>query len=113
MKFKYYSFKAISTPVGADTNDMQQLMQAGEAVLYCVLHFDTDEASETYGKWIMTLDVVSDTENYPERSLVLYPNTLHFKGDSLYTVAVTSELESIGHDDLPSVMITVGVVDNE
>lgn len=111
MKFNYYSFKAIGTPISADTNDLQQLMQAGEIVLYCVMHFDTDKASETYGKWIVTLDVVSDEVDYPERSLVLYPNTLHFKGDSLYTVAVTSELEDIGHDDLQSVIITIGVVD--
>jgi hypothetical protein len=52
---------------------------------------------------------VSDTEDIPERSIVLYPNTLHFEGDAVYTVAVSSELDNIGHDDLQNVFITIGV----
>ena len=113
MKYNYYSFKLANTELNESDNDIQQVMTAGDLTLFCVLHFDTDKVSETYNRWVCTLEVVSDTEDYPERSLVLYPNTLHFKGDSLYTVAVTSELDSIGHGDLPSTILTVGVVANE
>jgi hypothetical protein len=49
----------------------------------------------------------------PERSFVLYPNTLHFEGDNLFVVSITSELEEIGHDDLQNVFITIGVPTDE
>lgn len=113
MNFKYSSFKMANIAISSDDNDVQQILPAGKLTLICILHFDTDKVSETYGRWICTLDVVSDEEDYPERSLVLYPNTVHFKGDSLYTVAITSDLESIGHDDLQNVIITIGVPSDE
>jgi hypothetical protein len=65
--------------------------------------------SDTYGHWICSLEVVSDTEDIPERSFVLYPNTLHFEGDTLYTVGVVTELEDIGHDSLQEVYLVIGV----
>ena len=113
MKMNYSSFRLVNVAIGPDDNDMQQVIPTDKYTLYCLLHFDTDTVSDTYGKWVCTLDIVSDTTEYPERSLVLYPNTVHFDGDALYSVVITSELDSIGHDDLQNVFMTVGVVADE
>ena len=92
---------------------VQEVLLAGSLSLLCTLHFDTDEISDTYRHWICSLEVISDTEDIPERSITLYPNTVHFEGDELYTVAIQSELEDIGHDDLQNVLLTVGVPTDE
>lgn len=109
----YFTFRMANQALAADTNDIQQVLTAGNLTLYCTLHFDLDEASDTYMKWVCTLEVVSDTEDSPERSMVLYPNTIHFEGDSSYIVSITSDLEYIGHDDLINTFITIGVPVNE
>lgn len=113
MKYDYFSFKLAETELTAEDNDIEQVMVAGSLALFCTLHFDTDPISDTYNHWICTLEVISDTEDYPERCLVLYPNTLHFEGDALYTVAVSSNLSEFTHADLPSIIMTIGVVSNE
>lgn len=113
MKLDYLTFRLANQPVNADANELQQILVVGELTLYCHLRFDTDSASDTYNHWICSLEVVSDTEDIPERSLILYPNTLHFVGDTLYVVCISSELEYIGHDDLQNAFITVGVPSNE
>ena len=113
MKLEYSSFKLITIDIKEDENEFQQVFLAGGLTFICVTHFDTDTASDTFNHWVCTLDIVSDTEDVPERSFVLYPNTIHFEGDSLYTVAITSELEEIGHDDLQNVIITIGVPTDE
>ena len=113
MELNYTSFKLANIDIREDENELQQVLTADELTFICTLHFDTDTISDTYNHWICTLDLVSDTLDIPERSIVLYPNTLHFEGDDLYTVAVTSELEEIGHDDLQNVILTIGVPANE
>ena len=67
--------------------------------------------NKNYGT--VPLEYVSDTEDVPERSFVLYPNTLHFEGDDLFVVSITSELDEIGHDDLQNVFISIGVPTDE
>lgn len=109
MALECTTFRAIDTVLNDNEDDLKQVMIAGNLSLLCFLHFDRDPISDTYNHWICTLDVVSDTEDIPERSMVLYPNTLHFEGDAVYTVAVSSELDNIGHDDLQNVFITIGV----
>lgn len=109
MKLAYTVFRLANTALNDSENEVRQVIAAGELTFICSLHFDTDEISDTYNHWICTLDVVSDTEDIPERSFVLYPNTLHFEGDDLYVVSVTSDLEEIGHGDLQSVFLTIGV----
>ena len=113
MKINYSTFRAVTTSLNDDENELKQVISTGALTLMCTLRFDTDNISDTYGHWICSLDVVSDTEDIPERSFVLYPNTLHFEGDDLYVVSVTSELEEIGHGDLQNVFITIGVPVNE
>lgn len=113
MTLNYTTFRLANQVINPDTNDAQEIFTAGELTFICSLHFDTDTASDTYGHWICCLDVVSDTEDIPERSLTLYPNTLHFEGDNLYVVSITSELDYIGHDDLMDAFITIGVPVNE
>lgn len=113
MKLNYYSFRAVNTVLSTSDNDLQQILTAGSLSFLCKLHFDTDSVSETFGHWICTLDLISDTVDIPERSLVLYPNTIHFEDDTVYTVAVTSDLEELGHNDLQNVFITIGVPVNE
>ena len=109
MYYETTSFRLINTLLNEGDNELRQVLTAGDLSFICSLHFDTDEASDTYNHWICILDVVSDTEDIPERSFVLYPNTLHFEGDTLYTVGVNADLESIGHDDLQNVYLTIGV----
>jgi hypothetical protein len=109
MELNCTSFRLLNTALGADENDVKQVMTAGDLSFICSLHFDTDDVSDTYGHWICLLEVVSDTEDIPERSFVLYPNTLHFEGDTLYTVGVVTELEDIGHDSLQEVYLVIGV----
>lgn len=113
MKLEYTSFRLADQAISEDSNELQQIFIAGSLTLFCTLHFDTDEASDTYNHWICCLDVVSDTEDIPERSFTVYPNTLHFEGDDLYVVSITSDLGSIGHDDLNNVFITIGVPADE
>ena len=113
MELKCASFRMINTILNSDDNDLRQVITAGDLSFICSLHFDTDEISDTYGHWICILDVISDTEDIPERSFVLYPNTLHFEGDDLYIVGVNSALETIGHDDLQNVYFTIGVPSDE
>lgn len=109
MHYEDTAFRLVNTELAAEDNDIKQILVAGDLSFICSLHFDTDTASETYGHWICLLDIISDTEDIPERSFVLYPNTLHFEGDTLYTVGILSELESIGHDDLQNVHLVIGV----
>lgn len=61
--------------------------------------------------WVLTIDTIaaSSEDDIPQRDLTLYPNTLHFDGDEVYTVAIISKLETIGHGDLQDVYITIGV----
>ena len=113
MKLSYKTFVLASQPIASDTNDLQEIFTVDDLTLICTLHFDTDDISDTYNHWICTFDVVSDTEDIPERSITLYPNTVHFDGDTLYSVAITGDLEYIGHDDLSNVLITIGVPANE
>ena len=113
MKLDYYTFRAVNAALGADDNDMQQILTAGNMSFLCRLHFDTDPVSDTFGHWVCLLDLISDDIDIAERSLVLYPNTLHFEGDEIYTVSVTSDLTEIKHDDLQNVFITIGVPANE
>lgn len=113
MKLNYTTFRAVGTSLNDNENELRQILSAGSLTFICTLTFDTDEVSDTYGHWICALDVVSDTENIPERSFVMYPNTLLFEGDELYCVSITSELETIGHGDLQNVFITIGVPADE
>ena len=109
MELNCTSFRLINTVLGPDDNDARQIITAGDLSFICSLHFDTDEISDTYNHWICSLEVVSDTEDIPERSFVLYPNTLHFEGDTLYTVGIVTELEEIDHDSLQEVYLVIGV----
>lgn len=109
MNYKCTSFRLINTVLNEGENDLRQVLTADELSFICTLHFDTDTASDTYNHWICRLDLVSDTLDIPERSFTLYPNTLHFDGDEIYSVGITAKLEEIGHDDLPNVFITIGV----
>ena len=113
MKFNYMTFRLANQELGPDDNDLQEIFVVGDLTLFCTLHFDTDTTSETFNHWVCCLDVVSDTEDVPERSLTLYPNTIHFEGDDKYVVAIRSELEEIGHNDLPNTLIVIGVPSNE
>lgn len=109
MKYNYAQFRMIGSQISALDNEVQQMFSVEDKTFICTLHFDTDTVSDTYNHWICRLELVSDTEDVPERSLVLYPNTLHFEGDDLFVVSITSELEEIGHDDLQNVFISIGV----
>ena len=113
MKLDYKTFVMANQPLSAGDNDLQQIFTVGSLTLICRMHFDTDNVSDTFGHWICILDVVSDTEDIPERSFTLYPNTMLFVGDTLYSVVISSELESIGHDDLAQTYITIGVPSDE
>lgn len=113
MKLDYTAYQLASMAIGEDVNELQQVLTAGELTFICTLIFDTDAISDTYNHWICSLDIVSDTEDIPERSFVLYPNTLHFDGDDLYVVAVRSELAKIGHGDLQNVQLVIGVPSDE
>ena len=113
MKLDYTSYRLANVAIGDTDNELQQILVAGELTFFCTLRFDTDSISDTYNHWICSLEVVSDTEDIPERSFTLYPNTLHFDGDKLYTVAVRSELENIGHDDLQDTFLIIGVPSDE
>lgn len=113
MTYNYAQFRMIGSAIAADDNEIQQMFSVEDKTFICTLHFDTDTVSDTYNHWICSLDIVSDTEDIPERSFVLYPNTLHFEGDDLFVVAITSELEEIGHDDLQNVFISIGVSTDE
>lgn len=109
MKYNYTAFKLANIDIREDENELQQIITADEYTFICTLRFDTDPISDTFNHWICSLDFVSDTEDVPERSFVLYPNTLHFEGDDFYVVAITSELEEIRHNDLQNVILTIGV----
>ena len=113
MRLEYKTFVLANQILDKNANDLQEIFNVNDLTLICTLHFDTDSVSDTYNHWVCVLDVVSDTEDIPERSITLYPNTIHFDGDTLYTVVISSELESIGHDDLPNAYITIGVPSNE
>ena len=113
MRLEYSTFRLVNVALNDNENELRQVLSAGELTFICTLHFDTDTISDTYNHWICTLDIVSDTEDIPERSFALYPNTLHFDGDNLYTVSITSDLEEIGHGDLQNVFLTIGVPTDE
>ena len=113
MKLAYSTFRLVNVALNDDENELRQVLNVGDLTFICTLQFDTDEVSDTYNHWVCTLDVVSDTEDIPARTLVLYPNTIHFEGDSLYTVSVTADLEEIGHGDLQNVFLSIGVPINE
>lgn len=113
MKLEYTTYRMANIELGNADTELRQVLTAGTLSFICTLHFDTDPISDTFNHWICTLDVVSDTEDIPERSFALYPNTLHFDGDDLYVVSITSDLESIGYNDLQNVFISIGVPVNE
>ena len=113
MKYKYSTFRCVSVEIAPTDNELKQVLTAGDLTLICTLTFDLDKISDTYSHWVCTLDVVSDTEDIPERSFTLYPNTLHFVGDDRYVVSVVSEKTEIGHDDLLDVFLVIGVPVNE
>ena len=113
MTHEYSTFRLANVAINDNENELKQILSVGELTLICTLIFDTDVASDTYNHWICTLDVVSDTEDIPERSFVLYPNTILFGEDALYSAVITSELDSIGHDDLQNTFLTLGVPVNE
>lgn len=113
MKYNYAQFRMIGSAIAENDNEIQQMFTVEDKTFICTLHFDTDTVSDTYNHWICSLDIVSDTEDIPERSFVLYPNTLHFEGDDLFVVSITSELEEIGHNDLQNVFISIGVPTDE
>lgn len=113
MTYDYSIFRCINVEISATDNELRQVLTAGELTFICSLIFDTDPISDTFNHWICTLDIVSDTEDIPERSFTLYPNTAHFIGDDLYSVAVSTELTEIGHDDLPNVYLVIGVPADE
>lgn len=113
MKYSYAQFRMIGSAIAENDNEIQQMFSVEDKTFICTLHFDTDTVSDTYNHWICSLDIVSDTEDVPERSFVLYPNTLHFEGDDLFVVSITSELDEIGHDDLQNVFISIGVPTDE
>lgn len=113
MVYNYTVFRCIDTEINETDNELRQVFTAGSLTLICTMLFDTDEISDTFGRWICRLEVVSDTEDIPERSFTLYPNTVHFIGDDLYSVAVSTDLAEIGHDDLPNVYFVIGVPADE
>ena len=113
MKLDYSTYRLLNSTIAETDNELQLVLTAGDLTFLCTLIFDTDEVSSTYQHWICSMEVVSDTEDIPERSFVIYPNTLHFEGDVLYTVAISSNLEEIGHDDLTNTFITIGVPADE
>lgn len=113
MQLNYKTFILCNQPLSVGENELQQIFSVEDLTLICTMHFDTDECSDTFNHWICAFDVVSDTEDIPERSITLYPNTIHFEGDTLYTVIISSQLENIGHNDLSSTYITIGVPANE
>ena len=113
MKLNYYTYRLADTAVADKETTLRQLFSAGELTLLCTMDFDTDKASSTYNHWVCRLEVVSDTLDVPERSMVIYPNTIHFEGDELYTVVITSALDSIGFEDLQNALISIGVPADE
>lgn len=113
MNYKYSTFRCIDVEITETDTELKQVFVAGDLTLLCTLVFDTDEASDTFNHWICRLDVVSETEDIPERSFTLYPNTAHFIGDERYAVVVSTDLTEIGHDDLPEVFLVIGVPTNE
>ncbi len=95
---------------------LQHLISVENVNLICTLTFDVDKCSNTYEKWICNLAYIASddsAEDVPDRSFPVYPNTLHFEGDKLYIVSISSKLSSIGFTDLSDAFITIGVPQNE
>jgi hypothetical protein len=91
---------------------LKQVIGTEEITLLCTLTFDVDPSSSTYEHWNCKLDYITKDDNEPDiadRSFTVYPNTIHFDGDSVYIVSITSELENIGFNDLASAFISIGV----
>lgn len=112
MKYTRYDFLLANTSTEGNT-EVATVLSAGDKTFLCRLYFDTDETSMTYNKWSCSLELVSDEAEVAERSFVLNPGTVFFKGDDLYTVAIVSELDVIGLNDLQDVVISIGVPINE
>lgn len=108
MYYDYYQFQAVGTPTEGEDR-IATILVAGELTLLCQYFFDSDPVSDTYNKWICTLEDVSEDEDKAQRSLVMNPGTLHFEGDTEYIVSIASELSTIGLYDLEKTYITIGV----
>lgn len=112
MKINFTTYRMSPTDTQGN-KEVSTVISSGNVTLLCTMIFDDDEASDTYDHWVCKLEYVSDTEDVADRSLTVYPNTLHFDGDDRYVIAITSELKHIGIDDLTNAFITVGEVVNE
>lgn len=110
MKYNFSQFRLVD--VIPEENTVVTVL-SGDITLLCTLHYDNDPVSTTFERWICVLEVVTDEENIPERSFVLYPGTIHFEGDNTYIVGVASEFEQITRDNIDSVYLTIGVPVNE
>lgn len=122
-KYTFSTFTAVNTVIADTDNEMQQTLSVGNMTFLFVYTWTEIKAAEYEDEaktkvktpaeyaWVLAIDSVStsDAEDIPQRSLTMYPNTIHFDGDEHYTIAIISELESIGHADLPNVYITIGV----
>lgn len=122
-KFTYGTFTAVSTAITDTDNEMQQTLTVGTMTFLLIYTWSEiheavyeDEAKTKIKTpaeyaWVVTIDsvVLKSEQSIPQRSFTMYPNTIHFDGDEYYTVSVISELENIGHADLPNVYITIGV----
>lgn len=120
-KFTYGTFTAVPTVIADTDNEMQQTLTVGTMTFLLVYtwsevreaELDEDGKVVTPAEyaWVVSIDsvVTNSDESIPQRSFTMYPNTIHFDGDERYTVSVISELENIGHADLPNVYITIGV----
>lgn len=102
------NYYAIKCPDNDGLNKVSFNITAGSIVLDCTLYFDTDTISNTYNHWIMNIINLS-SEEVDERTIVLYPNTEHFTGDSSYEFTVRSEDDNIMFDNLAGVTFYVGV----
>ena len=120
-KYAYSTFRLVNVAIADTDTEMQQTLTVGDLTFLLVLTWtevqeaEVDDAGNIVTPavfaWSLAINTVSTSVNkdIPERSLRLYPNTIHFEGDDLYTVAIISSLESIGHADLQNVYITIGV----
>lgn len=109
MTYNCTAFRCITTEINATDNVLKQVFSAGDMTFVCTLVFDTDKASDTYDHWVCIMNIVSDTEDIPERSFTLYPNTVLFIGDDRYIVSIQCNKETIGHDDLLDTYLIIGV----
>ena len=119
--YLYSTYRIVNTEITEDDDECQQTVTVGDYTFLLVLSWieveqavlDGDGNVVTPAKyaWSLSIDSVaaSASQRIAQRSLTLYPNTIHYDGDDIYTVAIISSLESIGHGDLQNVYITIGV----